>query len=167
MNIHPLFVHFPIALLATYAVLELLSFKLDRRPYWFYIRAALVILGSLASIVSAITGDMAKDVIENSGVHNAIIPVHESFALAVVVIFLIPAIGYALAWLAREYAGFSEKFPRLVRSGQCFTQSGIRFIIAALGLAALIVTGALGGSIVYGPDSDPAIRLIYRLFFKS
>ncbi|MEK7110290.1 MAG: hypothetical protein AAB759_00205 [Patescibacteria group bacterium] len=39
MNIHPAFVHFPIALLTIYAVLELARFRFfTARPYWFHLK---------------------------------------------------------------------------------------------------------------------------------
>jgi hypothetical protein len=36
--------------------------------------------------------------------------------------------------------------------------------LSILGLAAITVTGALGASIVYGPNIDPFVHYIYRLF---
>ena len=38
-------------------------------------------------------------------------------------------------------------------------------LASALGLVAVTITGALGGALVYGPDVDPFVSLIYRLLF--
>ena len=50
MNIHPLLVHFPIALLTIYSLLELVPFKqIYRQSYWFYTKAIILIIGSIST----------------------------------------------------------------------------------------------------------------------
>ena len=60
---HPRFVHFPIALLSTYVLLEIIGvvFKKD-----FFSKAAhlILFLGVLAALAAVLTGDHAKDVAE-------------------------------------------------------------------------------------------------------
>ena len=36
-------------------------------------------------------------------------------------------------------------------------------IVGLIGLMLITITGALGGSIVYGTDTDPAVRFIYKI----
>ena len=56
MNLHPIFVHFPIALFTLYALLECARFKkLQEQTYYFYLKAFLVITGGLASSAAYIT----------------------------------------------------------------------------------------------------------------
>jgi len=42
-------------------------------------------------------------------------------------------------------------------------ESPLLAIPALIGLAAIVVTGALGAAIVYGPDIDPFVKIIYSL----
>ena len=38
-------------------------------------------------------------------------------------------------------------------------------LIALVGIVVITITGALGGAIVYGPEVDPIVSVIYHLFF--
>ena len=44
-------------------------------------------------------------------------------------------------------------------------ESFIVALAALAGLIAISITGALGGAIVYGPDVDPVVSLVYHLLF--
>src|ERR1051326_6600291 len=67
LNVHPIFVHFPVALLTIYCLLEFVRLrKVTSQPYWFYIKAMFVIIGSLATAAALITGDMAEDIVAGS-----------------------------------------------------------------------------------------------------
>ncbi len=167
MNIHPLFVHFPIALLTTYAVLELVAFRrLTQKPYWFYLKAFLAIVGGIMSVITAITGKIAKNLFENAGVNNPIVLVHSLWATATVVIFCLLGLSYAIAWIQKDKSlplygsrTFAASFSYF------FIATPVRFILAIVGLITVTITGALGAAIVYGPDLDPVVRFIYNFFF--
>lgn len=149
MNIHPIFVHFPVALLTTYAVLELLRFNFfTRQPYWFYVKAILVILGTLSGYVTLVTGLMAEELIEDQSL-NSLISRHEFWAFTSMGIFTIIALAYLWSW----WKGRFEMRSKLV------------FVLALAGIICLLITGALGGSIVFGHETDPLTNWIYGLFF--
>jgi len=170
MNIHPLFVHFPIGLLVTYAICELIRARvLIKKLWWQRLKAVLVIFGTLWSYLTALTGDMALDLIRAKSTRLPIIEVHEKFALATILVFSVMAIYYALVffhtsrwrrlsflrwpilnWEWRGHVLFEELFVPLV---------------ALLGLVLIIITGGLGAAIVYGPNIDPFVNFIYSLFF--
>jgi hypothetical protein len=38
-------------------------------------------------------------------------------------------------------------------------------LLALLGIIAVTITGALGGAIAHGADTDPVVQMIYSLFF--
>ncbi|KHO51327.1 MAG: hypothetical protein QT04_C0044G0036 [archaeon GW2011_AR11] len=59
LNIHPIFVHFPIALLSLYAVMVLIRFrKVMGLPYWSYAKAILAIAGTLGAFAALQTGSL-------------------------------------------------------------------------------------------------------------
>lgn len=67
MNIHPLFVHFPIALLTVYAVAELLRFKrLTSQVWWWNVKTLLLGVGLLGGFATLQTGEIAEELIEKS-----------------------------------------------------------------------------------------------------
>jgi len=150
MNIHPLIVHFPIALLTTYAVLELIRFRIvTSKPYWFYIKVTLLILGTLASYAAILAGLIAKSLISNPDILY-VINRHEFFGITTSVIFTLISLIYIRAWI--------KQVPDPKKQ---------TLFLAILGLTSIFITGALGGSIVYGPTNDPVTNWIYNLIIGS
>ncbi len=170
MDIHPIFVHFPIALLTVYAVLELIRFeKVTNQAYYFYIKGALLIIGILTSSLALQTGEMAEDGVARS-LHN-LVETHATFANISTWIFAVLAIVYAIVWISKtEYnqklneSGFAKIWNlKLMIANKIMNNSFIMIILAILGLVAITITGALGGAIVYGPDVDPIVSFFYYL----
>ncbi len=150
MNIHPLLVHFPIALLTTYAVLELLRFNfLTKQTYWFYVKAVILLAGTLAGYPTILAGFMAKSLIQASDTLQ-IIGRHQFFAISSVGIFTILSLVYLRAWFKQNFSIINSFWVPL---------------LALIGLGGLLITGALGGSAVYGPTNDPVTNWIYNLVF--
>ena len=100
MNIHPILVHFPIALLTTYAFFECIRFKkLMELREWFYIKATFLFLGGLGALAAAQAGDFGKQLYPSA---RAIIQVHENFA-KVQLSFLDYLHWCILAWRSTSY----------------------------------------------------------------
>jgi uncharacterized membrane protein len=173
MNIHPLLVHFPIALLSTYGVLELVRFKkITSQPYWFYVKAVLVILGVFASYFTALAGKVAAELYTH-GTYNKIVETHELFALITIITFSVIAAAYLIRWV-REY-GFSKFAQKpalakvwtlLVKLSDFILFSPVIVLLAIFGLAAISTTGALGGLLVYGQNNDPFIGFVYKVLIQ-
>jgi len=172
MNIHPLFVHFPIALLTLYAVLEIASCffpsKWKKGDALLHIKTFLVMTGGLALLPTLETGEMASELLLGS----ALIEKHEAFASITTSIFGLLAAGHAL-WLLDSH-GWLERLEgshkivaqiiALVRKVvDIIMHRVLRPVLAALGLVSITITGALGASIVYGPQVDPFVTFIYNL----
>lgn len=176
MNIHPIFVHFPIALLTIYAILELLRFKkIKNQTYWFYVKAVFVIFGSLGTFVALATGDSAAyNVLSYDKTMRPLISTHETFADLTTIIFALIAAGYLISWCNKENFGrffigkkFIEKFWLVtLRLSYFFVETRFVILLALVGLFAVTITGGLGGVIVYGSNADPFFGVIYKLFFQ-
>lgn len=152
MNLHPAVVHFPIGLLMTYSVLEVLTIRAKRKE-WHFVKAILVILGTLGAIAGLITGDMAA-----GDSRDKFIEMHELFAQTSFFLYLIVAIGYSLSL-------FKKISVSLERVRDFILRIPVRVTFAILGAIALTITGAIGGIMVYGPTTDPMTQLVYNILF--
>ena len=83
---------------------------------------------------------------------------HAFFATTATFIFSLLAISY-LARL-RNMVGIASRIANFI------LQRKISILLASAGLIAILITGGLGASIVYGPDTDPFVSFVYKLFFK-
>ncbi len=170
MNIHPLIVHFPVALLIIYALFEIARFPfITRQEYYFYVKASLLILGSLSSLLSFLTGDTAKEVGGYGG--SKVVEMHETFATITVWIFAIIASAYLIAWVNRQNIfmkfrsggmlakawSIKTKFSHLI------LHSYVVIPLAIAGLISVTITAGLGGALVYGLKFDPFMAPIFRL----
>jgi uncharacterized membrane protein len=180
MNLHPIFVHFPIALLTLYTLCELLRFKkIKEQPTWFYLKAILVICGTAGATVALFTGSEAKRAVL-TGVINAqvanprlVISLHENWAKGASLIYLLLAAAYAVAWLNRF--NFIDQLPSKAlkwiwqvgtQIQKILIETNLVIILCIAGLVAITIAGALGGSIIYGPNTDPVVQSIYKFIVQ-
>ena len=176
MNIHPLFVHFPIGLLVVYSVLELGAYCLPalRRQLWvFPAKAFLLFVGVLAAFAALVTGGLAAEGLEGDSVLSPLIEIHAPFAALTTALYLVIAAAYLNrvfdrnGWFNRivETNGFlawgwnAKKY-----LAHLILDTPLLSALALLALVGMTVTGALGAAIVYGPDIDPFVSFIYHLF---
>ncbi len=166
MNIHPAFVHFPIALLIVYAVLECIRprYVMHYRS-WHDIKATFVILGTLSAFAALSTGEMAEETIEPT--QHQLVELHSLFASISTWIFAVLALTYLIAVITEHIPVLSsQRWWKTVASIGAFVErSYIAISLAVLGIICLTITGALGGALVYGPDVDPIVSFIYHLFY--
>ncbi|MBI5530558.1 MAG: hypothetical protein HY918_03590 [Candidatus Doudnabacteria bacterium] len=179
MNPHPILVHFPIALLTVYSLMELVRIKkVSQQAYWFYAKALFVMIGGLGALAALYTGDFAVAAARSGEVSLAItnfrevVSMHENFADASVAIYGIIAAGYLVLWFNRERFGewlkpevLKKIWVILVKVFGFVIETRFVVLLALAGLVAVTITGALGGAMVYGPNVDPVVRLIYSMFF--
>jgi len=166
LNIHPVVVHFPIALLTLYALFELARFKKLTNQTWYRpVKLAFLFLGTLFASLAAKTGEIAA----GEGT-NTIVEMHERMANMSIWIFSILAVAYLVA-LFFEHPNMQKYVQRMGSLGPLLRKlSGIITMISPLlalaGLFTITATGALGGAMVYGPDVDPIVRFIYDLLIN-
>lgn len=170
MLLHPIVVHFPIALLTVYAALELLRFPpVKRQPYYFYLKAFLVVVGAAATFVARFTGEMDAERFTPGDPTLTTIERHELFANLTTAIFSLLALAYLISWLKKAElspAASGTRKGKLYRLAERLTESPWGAALALLGLISVTVTGALGASIIFGPDADFLVRTIHRAFVR-
>ena len=173
MNIHPFVVHFPVAFLSVYCLAELVRFRfIASKAYWFYIKATLAIIGGAGAVAAYLSGKLAGELVGKS----PLIELHSKFGKASAILFGIIAALYAIAWLTRldivnriEGSMNLKNLPAyswLKKLVNYFVDSFLMVPPALVGLACIVITGALGGAIVFGPDVDPFVRIIYDLVVR-
>lgn len=130
-ELHPYFVHFPIALLTVGFLLDVASLFSTRLPFR-QMGATLLVIGVLMAGAAVLTGDQAKDAAEHAGVDKHIIEPHEQSATATLFLFLGLLIARILmrkresVWLWRGYS-----------------------VVALFAVFMLLRTGYLGGRLVF------------------
>lgn len=160
-NFHVILVHFPVAFLTIYGVLELLRFrKLLSLPYWFYIKATLVIIGAGASWLAVVTGGMIEESFENTPALRSLIELHATFALGTATFASILALLYLLSWAGRQGFMSTKSWVEKI-----LNNNWVMFIAGVIILKLVTIVGALGGAIAFGQGVDPLSDLIYTFFF--
>lgn len=132
-NIHPLVVYFPIALLPTSLLLDLVGVMTGRRDFDLAARWTLW-LGTLAAALGVYTGHEAADLVrpQVSAEAGAMMTTHHDIAIAVLVTAAVLSIWRLV---------FRERLPRRWHAV---------YLVMAIGLvAALAVAADLGGRMVF------------------
>lgn len=164
MDLHPIFVHFPIALLTAYSVVELFSFwRAGRSSSVFQIKAFLVIVGTFMGIFTIVTGLMAEEKFEGSDMER-LVSTHEFFAITTIVLYLVLAGAYLVRFLSVQGVRLPDMLRRIADT---LLHPVTSKVLALVTLCTLTIVGALGGAIVYGPESDPAVKFIYNLLIGT
>ncbi len=173
MNIHPIFVHFPIALLTIYSVMEIFQFKLLRDSRgWQLVKSWFAILGGITAVIAYQTGDLATEGLVGSPLIN----VHSNWASATVAFFGIMAAFYVVRLVNTESLkikdwAWNAKYIRNVWmvlskiSDWVVAQWWALVLLGVVGILLISIAGALGGAIAYGPNADPVVSFVYNLFF--
>lgn len=130
-NIHPLVVHFPIAFLLAFFVIDLIG-SLAHKQNWRELATRLLYLGSLSAGAAVVAGLIAEGTVEHGQNVHLILERHELFGFSILCLSLMLS-----AW-------------RLMSGSIIKGVSNVIFILFALVLNILIFLGAdLGGVMVY------------------
>lgn len=130
-NYHPLAVHFPIALLAS-AVLFELVYLVSGKEVFSKVSFWVLLLGALGAGVAVITGEMAeKTIAHNEDIHE-MMKLHEKFGIAVLSIF-----GILLLW----------KIFRMKKMKK--GENWIFFLVMLAGIYCMVQGGDLGHGMVF------------------
>ncbi len=143
-GLHPLVIHFPIALLMVAPLFVLLALVWPRHAEGFS-RAALVllVLGSVSTYVAISTGQAAGELADHTDAINAVISRHEELAETTSTVFSVLTVLYAVFVLLPFLASRLRR-PAYARAGN------LAFFVAIAAATLLVVnTAHLGGRLVH------------------
>ena len=130
-NIHPLLVHFPIAFLSAFFVLDLIG-ALAKKQHWRNVASWLLYFGTVAAVFTVTAGFIAAATVAHGEEVHAIMERHEHFGVSVLSLATVLSV-----W-------------RLKSGGVIEGGANSFFLILAALLCVLMMLGAdLGGLMVY------------------
>lgn len=169
MNIHPIIVHFPIALLFIWSVCEILPVsRIFKNTNWKAIKNFLVLFGFLGALAARSTGEIAENSMGFiSPDFNKLIETHSFFAGASTFLFGLFAVEVVLLYIISTFPDLYNKFSIVKKIIDLFLSllsiNILRKFLAILGFLAIFLTGLLGGVIVYGSSVDPIAPFVLNI----
>ncbi|MCY4223772.1 MAG: hypothetical protein OXF06_02945 [Bacteroidetes bacterium] len=133
-NVHPMIVHFPIALLITAFVVDVIALFFRRATFLVKTSTILYVLGALGTLASVISGEFAIETVEVTGQANTILHDHEETGEFAMKFFLVYAALRVVLW-------WWLKFRMIVWIPLA--------VIGGIGLFPLFQASTLGGQLVY------------------
>lgn len=147
LPLHPIVVHFPIALLILGAVIEIIN-VFAKKDVLSKFGTMLIVIGVLTGFVAYSTGEAQEEVAEQTfgeGIES-IIETHSLFAAISIAIF----IGIALIKIIFYYLKKKKGEPAKTTQG---IVSVLILVLSIAGIISLAYTGHNGGKIVYGDNN--------------
>lgn len=132
-HIHPMIVHFPIALLIIGFLFETAGL-FGQKAFFGKAALYLLVLGTLGVLAAYITGDIAGDGISEAGTLKAALESHESAALLSLWIMLAAAVTRIAYVLLKTNYNFLK---------------WTAFVLFLIGVISIARTGYYGGNLVY------------------
>ena len=129
--LHPMIVHFPIALLTAAVGFDLVGTRWRPNECRIAARFTLV-LGFVAAVLALLSGHVAEEAVEHSGVPKAVLELHETLAGVTTGVFA--------ALVALHVA---------VSMGWLRERRGLAVAVGLVGMMLLLIASYYGGSLVY------------------
>ncbi len=130
-NIHPLLVHFPIALLISFFMVDFMG-SVFKKTNWRGIASGLLYLGTISALFAVIAGFIAADSVAHGENVHAIMDRHKTLGLSVL----------SLAFILSSW--------RLLAGGKIKGEVNFLYLFLSAILSILITLGAdMGGLMVY------------------
>lgn len=131
-HLHPMLVHFPIALVAIGFLADLVQLLYRKEPCFSKMGYYLLLTGTLAAIVTLLSGILFTS--EMSGEAGNVRETHETFAWITVILLLI-------ALSLRSFEMFRKSENNVIK--------WLIFAVYALAAVSVSITGFFGGTLVY------------------
>ncbi len=135
-NIHPLLVHFPIALLCAAAAVDVVAWAFRRNGTLRQVATLLYVLGTCGAVAAYVTGRAASQIIWFPGMAQAVLREHWDWALRTVWFFGIVTVA-RLVFLRPSRR---DPSPSIVATFA---------LVGLVGIGLLIETGDRGGRLVF------------------
>ncbi|MEQ1528110.1 MAG: DUF2231 domain-containing protein, partial [Methylococcales bacterium] len=129
-NMHPLLVHFPIAFLTGFFLLDVIGSLADK-PNWRVVASGLLYLGAVSAFFTVLAGFLAANSVAHGENVHAIMENHERIGIGILILAVLLSVWRIVAGLLKGGAN-------------------VFFLLMAALLSGLVVLGAdLGGLMVY------------------
>lgn len=163
-NIHPIFVHFPIALLFVYSLIKILPLKRWIPSIaWKDIERIFLFIGVLGAFLGLTTGESAEHLMRPN---HQLVEMHSTFASLSTWVYGLLLAGEVLAigipWVSKNVQ-LPKLFALLTRIKDILMNPFVAITLAIVGLIAISITGMLGGIITYGVNADPIAPLLVKV----
>lgn len=163
-NIHPIFVHFPIAFLLVYSFIKIIPLtKWLPKVNWKHIELTTLIVGVLCAFSASATGEFAEKITKAN--HN-LVEMHSLFAGISIWVYSILLLGEILSFaipyissrrINNTLVSFLENVKKIIN------QKIVSIVLAIVGVIAISITGLLGGVMVYGVTADPFAPVVLKI----
>ncbi len=163
-NLHPIIVHFPIAMLFLYSIIKIIPLnKWFPNVSWKQIERVLLLVGVLGAFAALYTGDTARHMMRPD---HALVEMHSLFATISTWIYGLLLLGeflsiYRTSNIPKLNSPQVTQFFLFVE--KILTNPALSKIMAFLGLVAITVTGMLGGVMIYGTSADPMASTVLKI----
>lgn len=139
-SIHPMIVHFPIALLTVSVIFDLVATQWRHESFQdagFYT----LITGLVGAVAAVVTGAMAEEAVENKGIPESVLEIHEALGYATLLFFIgLLALRLLMRW-------------KLIKE-----VPALYLAMGVVGIVILSAAGYFGGSLVY--DFGAGVNLL-------
>lgn len=132
-HLHPMIVHFPIALLIIGFLSDIVGL-LTKRDFFTQTGFYLFTLGAVGVIAAFVTGDQAGDGIMEEGALKQALEIHEEAATLTIWVASIAAVFRIALFLLKKYSGVLKM---------------VSLVLGLLAVMAIARTGYYGGELVY------------------
>ncbi|MDP4266688.1 MAG: DUF2231 domain-containing protein [Bacteroidota bacterium] len=130
-TIHPMFIHFPIALIILAGILAIIDFSYQKKDLKEIILWNLI-TGSIGALIAVLTGIIDSNAINQSEAMHSIMEIHEKLGYSVLIISIILSVWF------------------LWRRKIMQRKENLYFVLSLSGIMTIIVmTGYVGGKTVY------------------
>ena len=138
--IHPMIVHFPIALLMTSVAFDALALRW-RPEQCRDASLSMLLVGVLSAGVAVVTGHFEEEAVEHSGIPEQALELHET-------------LGFATFWIFVALLGLRLA----IRWSLIGEKHLLALAVGLVGVVVLLVASYFGGDLVYGYGAGVKIR---------